>query len=105
MSINPNSLANLRGGSKPGHKKKMSIRFVNDFTHLITTDYPSFVEQLHSLSPKEFCETYLKLLKMVLPKQINVVTPPEYENPNWVIQLASGVTVPRFDSDNDSPND
>lgn len=86
--VNPKSLANLRGGSKPGHKRKLSIKFVNDYSKMMSADYPLFLEKLHSLPPKDYVEAYIKLVKIVLPKQINI----QAENvpaPVFTIQLAT----------------
>ena len=89
--MHSNSLANLRGGSKPGHKRKLAIKFVNDYTDLMTTDYPLFCERLRSLSAKDYVEAYIKLMRVVLPKQLNVKVDEPFEKPTWVIQLASEV--------------
>jgi hypothetical protein len=92
--MNPNSLANLKRGGKPGRKNKISVNVATDFSHLITTNYDLFVEKMNALSPRDYVNAYLNLAKMVLPKKVEAPVEP-YEAPQWIIQLASEVEKPK----------
>ena len=90
--MNTNILSNLVPGGKPGKKNKISSGVANKLVSLLEKDYKAFAAHMHSLSPKDFCETYLKLMKLVMPKQ--PITLAASEPVTWQIIPASSVTDP-----------
>ena len=89
MPYNVKSMKNLsRSGSKPGKKKRITTSLVKEMTDYLDTSFEYFISQMHSLSPKDFCELYLKLIKLVIPKKPEMNTDPT-EKPVFIIQLAS----------------
>lgn len=89
MPINPKSLANLqRSGSKPGKRKAITVALVKEVSNYLDSSFDNFLLQMHSLSPKEYCDAYLKLMKLVLPSKVNIDVE-QFEQPTWIIQAAS----------------
>jgi hypothetical protein len=91
--MNTNSLANLKPGGKPRRTDKLSTSVSIDLIKLINKDYKAFVSHMHSLDAKSYVDTYLKLLKLVLPKNINLNQIEDAEKPVFVIQTVSSLTT------------
>ncbi|MGY3090238.1 hypothetical protein ACVWYF_003293 [Hymenobacter sp. UYAg731] len=103
MPYNSLSLNNLqRKGSKPGRKKTITLPLANKLVDLLADNHALFVQHMHSLSPKDYCDAYLKLVKMVIPAKLNLDVAPT-DKPVWNIVLASTtVTAAATDSVNDN---
>ena len=74
MSQSINQLANLMRGGVPGRKKKVPIKFSDKCSILLEKNLKVFVSQMDTLTPKEYVSAYLQLLKLIVPKQLNIKT-------------------------------
>lgn len=101
MPCNEKSLTNLKPGGKTGTRKKLVVNIKQKIDDYLTDNHSKFVNDMRELSPKDFCNAYIKLMAMVIPKNINLATEPEHENPKFIIiQPVSTVKPESPGSDN-----
>lgn len=89
MPYNNKSLQNLsRTGSKPGKRKQITNTVVKQMTGYLDHSFEYFLAQMKTLTPKEYVDAYLKLIKLVLPTKLIADVEP-MEKPVFIIQLAT----------------
>jgi len=74
MSQSISQLTNLKRGGVPGRKKKAPIKISEKTAQLLEKNLIAFTEKMDTLTPKEYVAAYLQLMKLILPKQLNIQT-------------------------------
>ena len=97
---NPVSLANLnRNGSQPGRKKAVTLKLIKTLNDYLIDNRELFETYMLELSPKDYCDMYLRMMKQLMPTKINLDVDQPLAAVNWVIQAASTVTDAATDSE------
>lgn len=82
----PNSLANLkRGNPNKGFKKELTKIIQADMVDLIQSDYPEFCRRMRELKDKDYVDAYLAIMKLVMPKQLDVSVDDSAATMDWAI--------------------
>ena len=81
---------NLIPGGKPSRKNKLSEPVIIDLVKLLSANEQEFKQRLSLLNDKDYIDAHLKMLKLVLPKNINLNQPSnEFKPTVWEIIPAS----------------
>jgi hypothetical protein len=93
MPYNSLSINNLnRKGGTVGRKKPATMELAKTMVDLLTDNHALFIQQMSELSPKDYCDVYIRLMKMVLPTKLILDTVTPTAIPVWTITPASTVT-------------
>lgn len=101
MPYNEKSLQNLsKGGSRPGQRKRLTVSLVKDMTDSLTGSFSEFRERMANLDDKDYCDVYLKLMKLLLPKNLSIEldTPKPAPAIDWTIRVATDEDIENYRS-------
>lgn len=90
MAINPNSLENLKGGGKPGTRKKLTKAYITSLMDYMVDDLPAFLSEIEQLELKDRVAAKLRIIEMVKPRDINLSFEDEdgeQTKPSWIINF------------------
>lgn len=90
MPQHPNSLGNLQPGSKAGHKKRLTKKYITDLMDFMVKDLPNFLAEIEQLDLKDRVAAKLKIIDMVKPKDVNLSFEDEdgeSTKPTWSINF------------------
>lgn len=93
--VKATSLANLKPANRKGIRNRITKKYVETMSDFLMSNHKYFLSQMAMLNSKDYVQAHIKLMEMVFPKQPTITATEETDKPEWIIQVASSVELPK----------